>query len=174
MTIRVKSVTVLLAASVALSACGRSGSEQSPLERLNASAVTAPDEFKVLPRKPLELPDDLAALPAPAPGQGNRTDLTPIRDLEVALSGREGRSAATGSDAAVVRAASANGITPGIRDILAAEDEEWRRNNKGRLLERLLLRNQEGITYRAMILDARAELRRMRALGVRVPQLPEE
>ena len=174
MTIRVTSFTVLLAASVAVSACSRGGDEQSTLERLNSGTVSAPDEFQVLPTKPLTLPDDLASLPEPTPGQGNRTDLTPIRDLEVALSGREGRAAAIGSDAAVVRAAAAGGITPGIRDILAAEDEEWRRANKGRLLERLLLKNQEGITYRAMILDAQAELRRLRALGLRVPQLPEE
>ncbi len=33
-----------------------------------------PDEFAILPTKPLEMPADVAALPPPTPGAANRAD----------------------------------------------------------------------------------------------------
>ena len=170
---RVRSALIAMtAAALLLGGCSREGQEQSVLERLNTASDDAPDEFMVLPRRPLVLPEDLATLPEPQPGETSRADLTPISDLQVALSGRTGQGVPSSADAALLSAV--GGVTPNIRAILAEEDADWRDRHKGRLLERLLLKSQEGITYRAMILDADAELRRLRALGIRVPQLPEE
>ena len=163
----------MILALLALAACGDRG-EESVLDRVSSGTIQSPDEFAVLPAKPLILPDDLAALPPPTPGQTNRADLTPIQDLEVALTGRTGRGVASGADAAMLRTATRGGITPGIRQVLAEEDVVWRDTHKGLVLERLLLRNSERVTYRQMILDAEAELRRLRALGIQVPQLPEQ
>ena len=66
----------LLAGLLALVACARDG-DQSVIEQATARTDNSPDEFAVLPRKPLILPSDLSALPEPTPGERNRTDLTP-------------------------------------------------------------------------------------------------
>lgn len=165
-------LSCLLPIALGLSACGGGGDGETVLERLSAGAVTAPDEFMVLPRKPLELPPDLTELPTPQPGATSRSDLTPITDAEVALSGRPGRAPAIPADRALL-AATGTGAA-GIRQTLSAEDEQWRSRNRGRLLERLFRRTDEGIVYRRQILDAEAELLRLRDAGIWVPPLPAQ
>ena len=49
-----------------------------------------PDEFSVLPVKPLTQPKDYAFLPAPTPGGGNLTDPNPKADAVVALGWQRG------------------------------------------------------------------------------------
>jgi hypothetical protein len=66
------------------------------------------------------------------------------------------------------------GVTPGIRDQLAAEDLEFRRSNRGRPLERLFNVNVYFRAYREMSLDRYAELERWRAAGVRTPGVPPQ
>ena len=44
-----------------------------------------PDEFAILPSKPLQAPENYAELPAPTPGGTNLTDPTPEADMVVAL-----------------------------------------------------------------------------------------
>ena len=44
-----------------------------------------PDEFGIVPTKPLQMPDDLNVLPSPTPGGGNLTDPTPLGDAVAAL-----------------------------------------------------------------------------------------
>ncbi|MHA3913265.1 DUF3035 domain-containing protein [Halovulum sp. GXIMD14793] len=161
-----------LCATAALTACGNNGDDRPLIDRVGLTSVQAPDEFAVLPQKPLELPEDLAALPAPTPGAPNRTDLTPEADALVALTGRPTRAAASGSDNALISAAARNGIDPSIRGTLATEDRVFRKNNRGRLLERLFGRSNDLIIYRPVILDAREELLRLRARGVKVPAMP--
>ena len=56
-------IGVVLAAGLVLQGC----SEGGRLMNLS-SASTTPDEFAILPSRGLEIPDDLAALPAPVPG----------------------------------------------------------------------------------------------------------
>ena len=58
--------TVLL-----LSACGQQGL------RTVYKPGEGPDEFMVIPVKPLSPPKDYAALPAPTPGGANLTDRNP-------------------------------------------------------------------------------------------------
>jgi hypothetical protein len=50
---------------------------------------------------------------------------------------------------------------------LASEDLDWRRDNNGRILERLFNVNVYYKAYRKQRLDQQAELARWRALGVR-------
>jgi len=70
--------------AVGLSACGQ---ERDP-RLLNVKSNTeGPDEFGIIPNKPLVLPEDVSALPAPAPGGKNRTEATPQEDAIVALGG---------------------------------------------------------------------------------------
>ena len=58
---------------------------------------------------------------------------------------------------------------PGIRDQLAAEDLQFRRDNDGRLLERLFAVNVYHNAYQGMWLDKYAELDRWRRAGVQTP-----
>jgi len=168
----VKQSLIPFLAVLVLSACDRGDSGQSLVERLGASATPAPDEFMVMPRKPLILPDDLSLLPQPRPGLGNRADLTPVADAQIALGGGAGLAPARTSDAPLLAAilpAEAN-----IRDILREEDREWRRRNRASLLARLFRVNTEATVYRRMILDQAEETRRLRALGVTTASAPVE
>ena len=136
---------------------------------------TGPDEFQILPTKPLEQPDDFRTLPPPTPGASNRTDPTPFADAAEALGGSGAAATASpmrASERGVVSYASRYGVTAGIRETLAAEDLEWRRKHDGRLLERLFNTSVYFRAYRPMSLDQRAELERLRRLGVWTPSAP--
>ncbi|MGB3248631.1 MAG: DUF3035 domain-containing protein, partial [Tabrizicola sp.] len=64
------------------------------------------------------------------------------------------------------------GLDGGIRSTLASEDLDWRRDNNGRILERLFNLNVYYRAYSKQRLDQQAELARWRALGVRTPSAP--
>jgi hypothetical protein len=159
-------LAVLVAAT--LTGCGR-GDKQPQLMNIR-SATQGPDEFGILPPKALELPKDLAALPEPTPGGNNLTDPTPNEDAIAALGGRPGTGA--GGDAGLMNHVTRYGVNGNIRDTLAAEDLEWRRDTNGRILERLLNVNVYYKAYRAQSLDQQAELFRWRQRGVRTPSAP--
>lgn len=155
----------------ALAACGN-GDDTSVAQRVASSQVVAPEEFGVLPQKPLQLPENLADLPEPTPGAVNRTDLTPERDLLVALSGRPERGSKAQGDGALLSLLARAGIDPDIRQDLAAEDIAYRRNNRGRLLERLAGQDGDLTIYNRLLLDPEAEAIRLRARGLIVPPAP--
>ena len=75
-------------------------------------------------------------------------------------------------DRALVSAASRYGSQAGIRQTLAAEDYEWRKDHDGRLLERLLSVSVYYKAYKPMELDQSAELERWRRLGIITPAAP--
>lgn len=156
----------LLAAIVALAAC--SGSETPSLMNIRSGA-DGPDEFAVVPTKPLEMPGSMAELPEPAPGAGNRADPQPQGDAVAALGGRAGAGAQAPT---VVAHAARHGSDADIRARLASEDEEYRRRNRGRLLERVFNRNTYYDAYSPMALDRQRELDRWRAAGARTPAAP--
>jgi hypothetical protein len=159
---------MLLAAAVALAGCGDGGLAGG----LRAAGVAGkPDEFMVLPTRPLEMPANLAALPPPTPGRPNRVDYQPIPEAIAGLSGRPGAAGNADGSALV---AVAGPRDPSVRAELAAEDAEWRRTHRGRLLERLTARDREALVYRPMVLDAPLEFERMRASGVGVPAASPE
>ncbi|WP_347311544.1 DUF3035 domain-containing protein [Defluviimonas sp. SAOS-178_SWC] len=161
-----------ICALVAVTACGRlAGDEEKAPKLLNIKPQgRGPDEFTVLPTKPLQLPDDLAALPEPTPGGTNITDPTPEADAVAALGGNPAaldRKAVPAGNGALVSYAARRGTSADIREVLAAEDLEYRRKHDGRLLERWFNVNVYYRAYQPMSLDQYAELERWRAAGVR-------
>ena len=72
---------IAVATMITLAACGDKGAPQL----MNLRSGQGPDEFAIVPPKPLEMPQDLAALPDPTPGGFNRTDQNPEADAAIAL-----------------------------------------------------------------------------------------
>jgi hypothetical protein len=154
-----------------LSACGNGG--QVPQLMNLRSPTNGPDEFSVLPAKPLELPEDLTALPEPTPGGGNLTDPDPRGDAIAALGGSP--NAAGGipaGDAGLANYAGRNGVSADIRATLAAEDLAFRKRSNARLLERIFDLNVYYRAYDRQSLDQHAELARWRRAGARTPSAP--
>lgn len=131
----------------------------------------APDEFLILPTRPLELPPDLSSLPPPATGAPNRVDARPRAE---AVAGLTGQTGAAGTVAAPGLVARAGPVDPAIRRRLAQEDAIYRQENPPRVLERLSGQDLDALAYRGMTLDAGSEFERLRARGVRVPAAPPE
>lgn len=161
---------LMLAAAVAtallLSGCGEGG---LPGGLRRAGIGGTPDEFMVLPTRPLEMPEDLKALPPPTPGAVNRVAYRPRTDAITGLTGRP--AVAAGGGALVARAGPSS---PAIRQQLAVEDAEWRRTHHGKLLERWFSKDRNALVYDEMLLDAPYEYQRLRAAGLRVPAAPPE
>jgi len=161
----------LIVVCLFLSACG-SGDRTPQLMNLRSSTA-GPDEFSVLPSKPLELPDDLTALPEPTPGGGNLTDPNPQADAIAALGGSvRGAGGVPSGDAGLVNHAARAGVSADIRTTLAAEDLEFRRKNTGRVLEKLFGLNVYYRAYDTQALDQHGELARWRRAGARTPSAP--
>ncbi len=153
-------------APLALCACGDGGLVGS---LRSSGATTTPDEFMVLPTRPLEMPQSFAELPSPTPGTVNRVDYQPHADAIAGLTGAPG-PAGNADGAALV--AQAGPIQPGIRQTLAVEDVEWRNTHHGLLIPRLIAKDKNVVTYGPMILDSASEFERMRAAGIEQPAAP--
>jgi hypothetical protein len=141
------------------------------------SSTQGPDEFSILPTKPLEAPKSFAALPAPTPGGRNLADPTPDEDTVAALGGNPsvlGRQGIPAADGALIAHTTRNGVQSGIREQLAAEDLQYRRDNDGRLLERLFKVNVYFKAYRQQELDQHRELARLRRAGIKTPSAPPD
>jgi Protein of unknown function (DUF3035) len=159
---------IALAAMLMLSACA-SGTP----ELMNLTSGEGPDEFGIVPPKPLAMPENLAELPPPTPGGANLTDRNPEGEAIAALGGKPGAAGGVASgDAALYAHAARYGVDGGIRSTLAAEDLEWRRDNNGRILERLFNVNVYYKAYADQRLDQQGELARWRATGVRTSSAP--
>lgn len=167
-------VMILLVGLVA--ACnnnrGRDNAPSRPLLNLRGSAVP-PDEFLVVPQKPLEIPVDLAQLPEPTPGSVDRVTIDTEGQFLAALGGRRvAPGGVPAEDAALVAAArSGAGDTANIRDILRAEDAAFR-EDRARRIEKLARDGAAANIYKQMLLDPEAELARLRALGIKTPSAP--
>ncbi len=169
-------VAIGLMAGLAVSACSREESTPPQLLNLKKSA-SGPDEFSILPNKPIEIPEDLAALPEPTPGASNRVDPTPLKDAVAALGGNPSRLDDNGvpaSDSALIARATRFGVAEGIRTTLADEDEDFRRDNPGRFFERVFSVTTYFRAYEDLSLDQFAELERWRRLGVLTVAAPPE
>jgi hypothetical protein len=156
---------LILAALALIPACGNRGAPIDPSD----VGLDGPDEFGVLPALPLVVPADLI-LPEPTPGGTNRTDREPVAEGLVALGGNPG--AGTGGDAALVAVLMRNGMDPGIRALLAAEDAGLRDRATGGGLFGRDSRLRFWRVYGGQALDAYAEMARFRALGITVPTAP--
>jgi ABC-type Fe3+-hydroxamate transport system substrate-binding protein len=162
---------LLTLAAISLAACA---SDQPELMNAGQTRAQGPDEFAILPTKPLVIPDDLSALPEPNPQGTNLADPTPFADAAAALGGNAAVLARPSGDGALVAAATRYGVDPTIRETLASEDLAFRRANDGRLLERLFNTNVYYQAYEPYSLDQYAELERLRRLGLRTSSVPPD
>ncbi len=166
-------VGLLLVLALGLSACGSGRTGMLNLR----GAKTGPDEFSILPSKPMQMPADLSQLPAPTPGGNNLTDPTPNADAVAALGGNPAALTPSGvlaSEGAIVNYATRYGVQAGVRQELAAADEERRASNGfyptfGNLGNLRYYR-----IYRREALDQVAELQRLRRLGIKTPSAPPQ
>lgn len=128
-----------------------------------------PDEFAIMPTKPLEMPQDFSALPTPVPGAANLVDRNPRDEAVIALGGRPG---AGSTDGALVAAAGRHGTSAGIREELAADDAAFRARQRPKLLERLFGRSSYHSAYGRDTTAPDAELDLWRRAGARTPAVP--
>jgi Protein of unknown function (DUF3035) len=159
---------IALAAMLVLAGCG-SGTP----ELMNLTSGEGPDEFGIVPPKPLAMPETLGELPPPTPGGGNLADRDPEGEAIAALGGSP--TAAGGvpaGDSALYAHAARYGVESGIRSTLATEDLEWRKDNNGRVLERWFNVNVYYKAYRKQSLNQQAELARWRDAGARTSSAP--
>lgn len=161
-----KTVLTLLAVTV-IAGCG--GRDDVTLSRIRHTG-NGPDEFSIIPGKPLQTPEDFANLPTPNPGGANLTDQNPLADGMVALGGSS--TAGVASNGALVNHANRYGATPSIRQTLAAEDKELRRQHGRVDILRFLPGDDYVQAYRREWLDAYAEEQRLRNRGVLTPASP--
>lgn len=134
-----------------------------------------PDEFAILPTRPLSMPADLAQLPPPTPGGSNLTDPTPEADAVASLGGNPGLLSARGvgaADGALLAYTGRLGRDANIRAVTATEDADYRARHGRRLLEVIARTNVYYRAYAPMSLDAEAETERFRRAGARTPSAP--
>lgn len=154
---------------------GCAGGERNIALKDLRSFTGGPDEFLVLPSKPLEEPRNFTELPPPTPGGTNLTDQNPQGDAVAALGGQPDRLADTGvaaQDAALVNAASRNGVTANVRTTLASEDTEFRRKQSRFTRIRLVRVDRYNEAYRRESLKPYDELSRWRRAGAPTPSAP--
>ena len=167
-------ILILVLAVSALSACSRN---KEPRLLNIKSSTEGPDEFAILPNKPLQQPESFSDLPKPTLGGSNRVDATPNQDAIAALGGNPAavtRGGIPASDTAIIAHSSRYGRAGNIREQLAAEDLAFRQRKDGRVLERLFNVNVYFRAYRKQSLDKYAELERFRRAGVRTPSAPPD
>lgn len=144
--------------------------------RVLSSDDNGPDEFAIIPSKPLTQPENYTSLPAPTPGGSNLTDQDPLNDVNVALGGRAQPTPEAGTfaaaDSALVGYVARNGGTTGIRDQLATEDEVVRGRFSRFTGWRLANPDRYNEVYRFYHLNPYSELARWRAAGVKTPTAP--
>ena len=165
----------LLAALIALSACGASDNDFA-LRKIRPTS-NGPDEFTIVPNKPLEMPMSLTELPQPTPGQANRTDLNPEADAVAALGGNPAAELSRGvgaGDGALVTAASRRGVDPNIRATLAQEDEDFRRRQFRFKRLQLFAQDKYYASYERETLDSQRTKRLWRRSGAPTPSAPPE
>ena len=164
---------ILLTGLLAMAVAGCSRDNEPDLVNFRASQ-SGPDEFAILPTLPLEQPESYASLATPTPGGRNLSDPSPEADAIVALGGRPSVLTRASTDGALINYARRYGASPSIRSVLASEDLEFRRSNRGRVLERLFNVNRYYSAYADQELDQYRELERFRAAGIRTPSVPPE
>lgn len=168
-------LTLILLASTGLSACG--GVERDITLRKIRNTSNGPDEFTIVPNKPLETPTSFVELPEPTPGGTNRTDQQPFADAIAALGGRpsalEDRGVAA-SDGALVTAASRRGVDPSIRTTLKAEDEDFRRSKSRWTKFRIFGGDEYYRAYDKQSLKSHEVKRIWRRAGAQTPSAPPE
>ncbi|WP_439124106.1 DUF3035 domain-containing protein [Marivita sp.] len=168
---------LIILALVALTACGsrQDTTDRDTNLRQLRNPTGTPEEFSIVPQKPLEAPESLTELPTPTPGGANRTDQTPLKDSVAALGGSPSRldpQAGVGAgDQALVARVSRFGRQSNIRQELAAADQEFR-ERRSLFNWRLVPQDTYNRIYRSQILDPYATLDAARRAGALTPSAP--
>lgn len=170
-----RAMVIACAAMVALASCSGQARDLKPLHNLS-KGDGKPQEFAVIPVKPLAQPDNYSDLPSPTPGGANRTDLNPKADAVAILGGNPNAlnvgATPPKSDAAVVAQASRFGRDAGIRATLASEDRDFRRT-KSRFSWKIVPEDKYNRIYRSQSLEPNSWLDRYRAAGAATPSAPK-
>jgi hypothetical protein len=157
---------ILACVTLSLSACSDKGL------RTLVKPGDGPDEFGIVPNKPLQAPPSYSQLPKPTPGGANLTDQTPLQDSVIVLGGRPSTKGIAQSDAALISHSTRLGVSADIRAQLTNEDEDFRRR-RGRFTNIKIVKVDNYFNvYRHEALDAEAEHRRWRRAGVHTPSAP--
>ena len=165
---------VILAASMALTACAKRNEDgQVTLSRIQKTG-DGPDEFSIMPGKPLQTPESFSALPAPNPGGANRTDQNPKADGIAALGGNPAalNAGVSSADASLMQHSARYGTQAGIRTQLQIEDNEVRRRHGRVNIFNIGKTDDYTDAYKRQWLDADREQQRLRALGIKTPSAP--
>ena len=167
---RISPVIFILVGALAVSGC-----VQKNL-RVLRPAGTGPDEFLVLPNKPLTPPESFSNLPAPTPGGTNLTDATPQADLVATLGGRPAAlqpgAGVPASDGALVTAASRYGVDPAVRERLAAEDAKKLKKARRSGKIKIVPVDRYELSYRKEALNPNSVAERFRNAGIPTPSSP--
>lgn len=156
-------------AALTLAACAdRDASRSLTLAGRN----DGPNEFSMVPSKPLQQPEDLTALPEPTPGGANRTDRNPEAEAIAALGGDQGAIAgpSPAADSALLAATARFGVDGDIRRELARDHLDYIRQPRGVLRRRTALTPEEYLdAYDFMALDQATMNHLARRVGTRTP-----
>lgn len=149
-------------AALALTACDRIG---SPFDALGGKRAT-PDEFRVVTRKPLNMPGGAARLPEPRLGERSPLEHDPGGDAREALTGERTGASSGGSagESALVAAATANTPNSTAAAGLAEREAELDKNKPYEPPTVMEMLNLDGRPAED-VLDPDAEARRLRAGG---------
>ena len=135
----------------------------------------APEEFDVAIYQRLEVLDGIGDKALPKPGsQANRADINPATEAITILGGDVNAGKATTASRALFDYTSRFGASGNIRQILAAEDKEFRQKNQGRLLHRLFKVTTYYSVYADQALDPVVENNRLKTRGIKTPRIPKE
>ncbi|WP_299287569.1 DUF3035 domain-containing protein [uncultured Tateyamaria sp.] len=157
-----------LIAMTCLAACADKGLRQV------ISRGDGPDEFIIVPAKPLEQPESFSALPPPTPGSFNRVDQRPLEESVAQLGGQRSSPNAPvpGSDAALVNHASRFGREANIRATLAEADAKFRKRSARLTRIRIVREDFYNQAYRREALNAKRTAEQYRRAGVPTPAAP--
>lgn len=143
--------------------------------RLLRSSGEGPDEFKVLPVKPLSQPESFASLPEPTPGGANRVDPNPLGDAVAALGGRPAAlvpGGVSGTDGALVSQTSRYGVPAGTRVSLSEADAKFRKRAARSSRFRLFPVDRYEQAYRKQALEPFGTAEIFRRSGRQTPSAP--
>lgn len=158
-----------LGVMLVLSGCSASG-----LRQLSAPG-SGPDEFLILPNKPLTAPSNYSALPTPTPGGANLVDQNPQEDAIIALGGRPGaldNNSVPAVDGVLVAQASRYGVPANTRSTLAETDAKFRKREAILANVRLFKVDRYEQAYSQQKIDPFAQASRFIRNGIRIPSVP--
>lgn len=133
----------------------------------------APDEFAVITRAPLEIPETLE-LPTPRPGMKRPQESTPEDQAKETLFGQPGSQTTntkiSSGEAILLEKTGANAVNPNIRDLVDEETEEAVKENTS-TFNKILGRAGKKIDTPAQVIDPVKE--RERIMQTQTSSTPE-